>query len=187
MNKKKLSFVMISSAIILLVIGFFLEFLNGYKVDAQEMDLSRQIIDRNYRHLNNEMLVLAELFETSDFVQAKYYQEVFDKNDKYLLEMTRVNSKMINLKSLSTLVLSECDKMPSIDKDINNKCEIIRKNYELINNTYISLIDIFNEEVLLCNEWLEEKGSVDKAEQFENLEFTHYIDLDEDGETNGKF
>lgn len=187
MNNNKLSFLTISIAIILLVVGFSFEFLNGYKVDAQEMDFSRQIIDRNYRHLNNEMYVLADLFESADFVQAKYYQEVYDNNAKYLSEMASVNKKMINLKNLSNLVLQECEKMPSIDRDINSKCEVIRKNYELVHNTYISLVDIFNEEVVLCNQWLEDNALTVRAKQFENLDFIHYIDLDQDGQTNGKF
>ncbi len=187
MAKRKIPFIFIIVAIILLVFGFSLEFVVGYQVDAKEMDHSRQVIDRNYRNMNDEMQSLADSFKGAEFSESKYYQEVIDNNEKYLAEISNINKRMTNMQSLSTKIFAECLKMPLNDRDINTKCEVLKRNYELINNTYISVIAVFNKEVELCNDWLIENAQDIKAKEYTSAEFTEYLDLDEDGILNGKF
>lgn len=187
MEQRKLSIISIFTAIILIVFGFSLEFVTSYRVDAKEMDHSRQIIDRNYRHMNDEMNNIAKNFKVASFTKEKYYQDVLDGNKAYLLEFNGITERLLNLKSLSMTVIAQCDKMPQIDRDINNKCDVLKKNYELIVNTYISLIDVFNSEVELCNSWLIENQKTKKALPYLSTDFADYIDMDEDGQYNGKF
>lgn len=187
MNNKKMPYVSIFFAIILIVFGFSLEFISAYQVDAKETDQSRQTIDRNYSNINNELNALVKSLKIAGFNQSKYYEEIINKNDKYLLEIDTVNNRVTNIVSLTEKVLAECVKMPEVDRDITSKCEVLKKNKELVVNTYISVIEVFNEEVELCNDWLLNNSKEASVKKYSNEDFPNYMDLDSDGVYNGKF
>jgi len=155
MNKRKASVFTIIIAIFLIMGGFSLEFVTAYEVDAREMSLSRQVIDRNYRNFNNKLSDITRRIETASFSKSKYFQDIVDNEFLYAREMNEIESELKEVRAFSKTLFNECTKMSILDSDIQSKCDVMQKNQKTVIETYEKIVEIYNDEVKLCNEWLE--------------------------------
>ena len=63
------------------------------------------------------------------------------------------------------------------DKEILKQCLVFQKNYEMMINTFVKMVNSYNEAVEDYNRW----STVDQLETYTSLIATDYIDFDQDG------
>lgn len=152
--KRRTSFLFVAASIVLLILGFSLEFILKYQIDTKNSESSRQVIETNYQNFNNNAYGISKKIETASFAEKKYFQDIVEKKAVYQNEIVEIENDLSYLKSFSQQLQAECSKIPVTDFEFLSKCEVIAKNEESIKLQYEKVLKNFQEEVHLCNEWI---------------------------------
>ncbi len=184
MKKTKiLSVVAMSVAIVLIVVGYSIIFINDYTVDAKETSNYASLIKNSYNSYSNEVEDISFEISKTTIFNVNYYAEIRVNYEKSINELNLIENHIKDIKSTSELLLNECQARSYNDYDIDNKCSTLVYNYESIINAYLSLVDKYNERIDAYNAWSNYQNVLGK---YKPTYYKEYVDLDLDGVYSGK-
>lgn len=180
-KKKKISALMIFLALVLIVTGYSILFINDYTADAEETIFSASIIKNNYKPNNIDLEKISREIKDVGIFDVKYYNQVKKNYNKNIEELRIIEKHIQNVESTSKNILYQCDIMDYNDYDIDNKCDTIAYNYESIINAYVSMVNKYNEVIDGYNEW----NTKDALEKYKPSNYSDYVDINLDGVFSG--
>lgn len=180
-KKKKISVLMIFLALVLIVTGYSILFINDYTADAEETTFYASIIKNNYKPNNTDLEKISYEIKDIGIFDVKYYNQVKKNYNKNIEELRIIEQHIKNVESTSKNILYQCDIMDYNDYDIDNKCDTIAYNYESIINAYVSMVKKYNEVIDGYNEW----NTKDALEKYKPLNYSDYVDINLDGVFSG--
>lgn len=182
MKKKKIvSVSMIFFALVLIVTGYSILFINDYTADAEETIFSASIIKNNYKPNSIDLENISRKIKEMGIFDVKYYNQVKKNYDENIEELRVIERNIQNVEPTSKNLLYQCDIMDYNDYDIDNKCDTIAYNYESIINAYVSMVNKYNEVIAGYNEW----NKQDALEKYESSNYSDYVDINLDGVFSG--
>ncbi len=186
-NTRVVSLIMIFIALFLITTGTTISFIEDFRVDAQETSYLNSSISTNYGIFNLKAEEIKTRFEHSKILVKQYYQDIYTDNKANNLEIKSLENAIKDVTNLGDILIEQCGRVGTYDSRITQKCDIIRKNYETIQNAFVSLVENHNQNIKSYNEWTKtDMGeNYPQLKQYDSNTFK-YVDLDGDGEYLGK-
>ena len=110
-QKKKISVLMIFLALVLIVTGYSILFINDYTADAEETVFSASIIKNNYKANNINLENISREIKDMGIFDIKYYNQVKKNYDKNIEELRIIEKHIQNVEPTSKNLLYQCDIM----------------------------------------------------------------------------
>ena len=184
MNKTKIiSTITLTIAFILIITGYSMMFIDGYRVDAQEKEDYTSLIKTSFISYNSDLEELSYEIKSMDVFYTKYYEDVKKNYDKNIELLKNIENKIKEVETTSKNILYECKNRGFNDNDIDYKCSVIEYNYESLINAYVSLTSKYNEKFMSYNTWVNDKES--ELTIYTSKYYNQYIDVNLDGENSG--
>lgn len=182
-----LSIVSMCIAMVLIVSGYSLIFINEYRVDAQEKSSYASLIKTSFTAYSMDLEAISYDIKTTDIFNIKYYTEMKVNYSNNTAELNNIETKIKDAESATKSLLYECSIRNYNDYDIDYKCDTISYNYESVVNAYVSIVEKYNERIEDYNNWLDIQNSLNtyKLEQYKSSYYTDYVDINKDGEYSG--
>ena len=184
MSKKKKNILIIISIIILIIttitIGIYI-FLSNIQKDKQKTEQNIQNIKNTYETFKNKIDTFDE--KRQNVMQALSQGFYFETAEQTSLEWNKLfveyDECVINIKQEIEQLDNLCNTV-YLDNDINTKCQVYKKNYEIMVNTLINDIDTYNTKLEEYNTWTDSNTQYNKVALFTSKEYKEYIDYDKD-------
>lgn len=173
MNKVRFySIITIVFAVLLVITGYFISFVDGYVVDAREFRDSISLIKNSYDSYFMDLNSVASDIKNNNINNIKYYEDVKNNYVKNANILESIEEKIKDLEETSNFLLYQCNSYDYNDLDIENKCSTIDLNYKNIVNAYVKLIKNYNEKIDKYNRWTTNK---DYLENYSSSYYQDYI------------
>lgn len=184
MNKTKiLSTITLTVAFILIITGYSIMFIDGYKVDAQEKEDYATLIKTSFKTYNSQLETISYDIKHMDVFNTKYYEDIQKNYNKNIELLRTIEIKIREMETTSKNILYECENRDFNDNDIDYKCSVIEYNYESIINAYVSLINKYNDKFTSYNTWVNDKEK--ELSMYSSKYYRNFIDINSDGENSG--
>lgn len=190
-NKKKLIIILLIILLVLGVLGFGIyKFYNGIVEDKKNTEKQIKLILDNYdvfkkniNEVNNKRdIIYDEIFKDN------YYNEMNGNQERWETLIKDYETLIEKLDKESKILKRDCKGNTFLNNDLSKSCESFSNNYELIINSFIQDIELYNTSVDSYNEWVEanEDKTLQKFSRFESKKYKKLIDYNKDGEFLGK-
>lgn len=182
-----LSIVTMCIAVVLIMTGYSLIFINEYKVDAQEKSSYASLIKTSFTSYSMDLEAISYDIKTTNIFNIKYYTELKVNYSKNTAELNNIEREIKEVESTTESLLYECSIRNYNDYDIDYKCDTISYNYESVVNAYVSLVEKYNLRIKDYNNWLDIQNNLNtyKLDQHRSSYYTDFVDINEDGEYSG--
>lgn len=190
--KKKKNIIIILSVLFVLVlilygiVSFILDYNNSKKVIEQNIN----IINEEYGNFKDDVdefsLMRDEIYE--NILNQIYYEtfanNVIEWNNKFT-EYTKIVN---DISKFDKILGKTCLNKTYINTSINQKCEIFVETYEIVINSYINDVELYNQHIEKYNNWKLEKDNANNSKEIEKFDtkIIKYIDYNNDKEYLGK-
>lgn len=173
-------------AVVLIMIGYFIIFINDYQVDAKEVSSYASLIKTSYKSHTLEVEEISYDIKNTSIFNIKYYPELSSNYDINNQELLNIETKIKENEIMSEELLHECSVRDYNDYQIDYNCEMISYNYESIVNAYVSLVAKYNLLINNYNSWLEDQNiNNGKLNEYKAKYYIENVDINNDGEYSG--
>ncbi|MBQ7104392.1 MAG: hypothetical protein IJN90_00900 [Bacilli bacterium] len=174
-------------AIVLILTGYSIIFINDYQVDAKEVSSYASLIKTSYTSYSLDMEKISYDIKETEIFNIKYYTELKVNYDANNQELSDIETKIKESEIMSKTLLHECSVREYNDYQIDYNCEMISHNYESIINAYVSLVSKYNKLINDYNNWLGEQKNINsnKLNEYIPKYYNKNIDINNDGEYSG--
>ncbi len=160
----------------LIITGYSMIFISDYVVDAKETQSSLALIKNSYSSYMMDVEVISSEIKAINAFDIKYYKEFKEQNTFNNQILRNLEQKIKNIETTSELLLDECSNRGFNDYEIENKCLIISENYESLINTYVSIVQNYNERLDSYNNFYKN----DKLPRYYSDYYDKYVDINGD-------
>ena len=174
--KKKYLFIGVGVVLFGVIVLSILSLIKSFNKDKQEMLESGNLIKEAYDNVkkevenyNNIRIDIAKL--TDNF----YYSTIVDVYDDNLEKFNTYDSIINDITKQITVIDSKCGQLYN-EKEVNDICNIYKKDYETIVNVFINDINSYNNKLSSYND--DEEGNL---ELFKSNYISDYVDYNGDG------
>ena len=192
-NKKKiiiiitviLSILIILGGLVLLVYKFYKGIINDRETTENQVNL---ILD-NYKAFKDNIVIINEkreiIYET--IFKNNYYSQMQGKQDEWNNLLKEYEDALIKLDKDSKNLKKSCINNTLINNEVIISCDSFNSNYELIINSFVQDIELYNQNIDSYNNWVDSNsGNYIKMDKYESNKFNNYIDYNNDGIFLGK-
>ena len=182
-----LSVLMMIIAVVLIISGYTLLFVDEYKADAEEKNSYASLIKTSFTSYNMNLEEISNDIKNLDIFNEKYYAEIKNNYNTSINKIKKIEDNIIKIKTESETLIYECQNRDYNDYDIENKCETIEYNYEAIVNAFISIKNKYNDKIDEYNNWIvnQKNMNTNSLEKYQSSYYNEYIDINQDGEYSG--
>lgn len=182
-----LSLITMLIAIVLIVTGYSMMFINEFMVDAEEKSTYASLIKNSFRSYSTDLEDISYDIKSTNIFNIKYYAELRTNYSSNIIELSKIEQKIKAMETSSNALLYECKIRDYNDYDIEYKCDTISYNYESIINAYVSIVYKYNEKIENYNNWLQKQNNQNLSllNSYKSNYYTEYVDINEDGEYSG--
>lgn len=183
MKKKKIIIICVISLICLFILFFIISFAK----DKSNSKAAMKVINSDYTVFIKDL----EDFETKrdhiyDDIFGSGYAEKFKKNYKSYFDFFDLYGDNVSTMIKDSKNLTKyCRGIYYTDKDVNSKCQLFTRNYELMVNYYVLDVKRFNVLVKEYNKYLDDENVKGDKLSYYKAKYK-YIDFDEDSKEDGK-
>jgi len=183
-----LSIITMFIAVVLIVTGYSIIFVNEYRVDAHEKSSYASLIRTSFTSYSKDIENISHDIKTIDIFNIKYYAELKINYSNNINKLNGIEMKIREIEAMSESLLYECNIREYYDYDIEYKCDVISYNYESIINAYVSMVEKYNERIDYYNDWIIIKNNLNnnKLMRYKSNYYTDYIDINNDNIYSGK-
>ncbi len=193
-NKKKIIIIITVILSILIIIGglgllvykFYKGVINDRKVTENQVNL---ILDK-YKTFKDNIVIINEkrevIYET--IFKNNYYSQMQGKQDEWNNLLKEYEDALTKLDKDSKSLKKSCLNNKLINNDVIISCDSFNSNYELIINSFVQDIELYNQNIESYNNWVDtnDSGKYVKMDKYESNNFKDYIDYNSDGIFLGK-
>jgi len=186
-NTRFFSAITMVIAVILIITGYSIIFINDYTVDAQEKSSYTSLMKTSFTSYTNDLDNISHDIKNIDIFNIKYYSDVKNNYDNFINKLDHIERKIRGLEVTANSLLYECKNTSYNDNDFDYKCQIASYNYESVINAYVSLVNKYNETIQNYNDWIivQENGQNNRLNEYVSNFYTEYIDINNDQEYSG--
>ncbi len=169
--------------------GLITMFITSVKKDQKEMNARMDTIIKKYDEFSKNIEGFSKTRDEihQGFLDSIYYENL-EKNDTGYKNKLYDYEKLVSSISKNSKVLRNyCQEgIYYSSSDVNSKCIAFKQGYEEMVNSFVSDVDLYNDNIKKYNEWLttENKTESLKLESYETKKV--YIDYNKDGKYSGK-
>lgn len=180
---KKVSYVLIFVSLILIVLGYSISVVKGYRMDVETTKAYASLIKNSYNSYYHSLEEISSEIKDTTILDVKYYSQISNNYKKSVEELNTIEDHIKSMQITSEMLNDKCASRNYNDYEIDDKCASIKYNYESVINAFVSIVGRYNERIDEYNEWNQNK---DDLNRFEATYYKDYVDLNEDGEYSGK-
>ncbi len=190
-NKKKIIIIISVVLILLGVISFFgYKFYQSIVKDREELNKQVNEILDNYNifkdNIKNINIKREEIYNS--IFKDNYYMEMSNKQDDWMKLLDDYEKEVEKLDNDSNNLKENCENVNFINKDVEVSCDSFSSNYEIIINSFVQDIELYNQNIDSYNEWVDNNKDkkYNKMDKYISDKYTNYIDYNNDGIYLGK-
>lgn len=169
--------------------GLITMFISSVKKDQKEMNARMDTIIKKYdefsKNIENFNKKRDEIHQ--GFLDNIYYETMEKSDTEYKNKLYDYEKLVSNISKNSKVLRNYCQEgIYYSSSDVNSKCIAFKQGYEEMVNSFVSDVDLYNDNIKKYNEWLATENKTDalKLESYETKKV--YIDYNKDGKYSGK-
>ncbi len=170
-------FLLVLLAIFMVAGGGTVAFIEAYDQDIEDQKNIAVSVSKEYLSFNDKTIEFSEQLEQFENVFGKYFEDMKQNKEITLDTLIEMENILKEVNENTPVLKKTCGMTQISDKEILKQCLVFQKNYEMMINTFVKMVNSYNEAVEDYNRW----STVDQLETYTSLIATDYIDFDQDG------
>mgnify|MGYP004620170865 CR=1 FL=1 len=183
-NKKKV-IILMATGFFLLIGGIIIYVVTSYQDTQNEMKQRMNEISTTYQDFKQKISSFNEKRDAiyQDMMQDMYYQTLQEKDAAFKQTLQEYEQIADEIKKDYQKVETNCKNSLYPDVSINQKCEAFILGYEQTINSFVSDVDLYNQNITAYNTWSQENNQ-QPLEKYKTKK--EYIDVNGDRIYKGK-